>query len=109
MDFLIVGLVLISGGVHGYSFCAILIRVFRLNVNNRFFGEGDVSSIDRLMSNCVVLTFIVLSNLSWTDVFSDPLSVYAGSGLITVALTTVVAVVGKIIGVPASNNQRNEG
>jgi|GEM_PF-4546042 len=101
MDLIITLAVLASGALHGFTFSAILIKVFGLHTHNLLVPQRINNLEERaslLMGNTIIISFIVISNVAWTDYFSNPMKVYAGMGLIIGSIVFVGAVIGKFLG-----------
>lgn len=101
MNLIVTLAILFSGGLHGFTFAVILIKVFGLHKQNLLIPERITNFEEKaslLMGNTVVITFIVVSNVAWTDYFSNPMAVYAGMGLIIGSIVFVGAVTGKLFG-----------
>jgi len=96
MNLIVTLAVLFSGGLHGFTFAVILIKVFGLHKQNLLIPEWIINLEEKallLMGNTIVITFIVVSNVAWTDYFSNPMKVYAGMGLIVGSIVFIAAVV----------------
>jgi len=50
-----------------------------------------------MMGNTITISFIVISNVVWTDYFSNPMKVYAGMGLIIGSIIFLGAVMGNFL------------
>ncbi len=101
MDLIITLAVLASGALHGFTFSALLIKVFGLHTHNPFAPQR-INNLEQkaslLMGNTIIITFIVISNVAWTDHFENPMKVYAGMGLIVGCIVFVGAAIGKLLG-----------
>ncbi|MEM9955363.1 MAG: hypothetical protein AAF846_27415 [Chloroflexota bacterium] len=98
MEYLLLIAIIASGGLHGFTFVSILVRIFSLDVRNRFFPSRDPENLSKFFRNNILISFIVLANVAWNDNFSGALVIYSGSGLLAVVFTVILAVMGKIIG-----------
>jgi hypothetical protein len=111
MNLIITLAVLFSGGLHGFTFAVILIKVFGLHKQNLLIPERITNFEERaslLMGNTIVITFIVVSNVAWTDYFANPLRVYAGMGLIVGSIVFIAAVIGCLVGISISQSKAGE-
>lgn len=101
MNLIVTLAVLASGALHGFTFSAILVKVFGLHTHNLFIPE-PINNLEEkaslLMGNTIIITFIVVSNVAWTDYFPNPMKVYAGMGLSVACIIFVGAIVGKLLG-----------
>ncbi len=111
MNLIVTLAVLFSGGLHGFTFAVILIKVFGLHKQNLLIPERIINLEEKaslLMGNTIVITFIVVSNVTWADYFSNPMKVYAGMGLIVGSIVFIAAVVGWLVGISISRSEAGE-
>lgn len=97
MDLVVTLAVLLAGGLHGLTFATILAKTFRLHHHNLFVPKQMAqieAKVSKLMANTILMTFIVMSNIAWTDYFINPMRVYAGAGLIVGGIIFVLIVIG---------------
>lgn len=100
MNWIVTIAVLFAGGLHGFTFSIVLAKIFGLHRQNLLIPKRLTEieeKVSKLMSNTIIITFIIASNIAWTDYFTNPLKTYAGAGLIVGGLMFVIIVLGWLL------------